>query len=226
MNLKLLFAALLIANVSLSDVNAQILLESDTIFSGITDDYEEVAHNKFTNALPQLKTYRWVRNEVIMPAPWHTLICDKNNCFSGSVDSMEVELGPSASSLLDVHLRLENVFEGYALVELLIKDINNANNSVTAVYVFDSGMTSGLKEVQKMDFNIYPNPSSGLFTIANSETHVSVLEVYSLAGNQLVEFEVAEGQWYDLANLAKGTYIACLKDAKGLLLGTKLITKI
>jgi len=205
--------------------NAQIALAADTLTTQVTADFDIVGHNSFTNQLPQLKTFKWTRNVVEITDGWLSAICDENQCYTTGVDSKEIDLGPQATSRLDVHIYPTEPYQGYAFVEMLVEDASNANTNITAYYVFDSELSTSTRDLQPINFKIYPNPTNGLFKIENSDAKVAALKVYNTTGKQLKHFVVGQRQWYDLANLVPGTYLVQLLDGEGITLGSKMITK-
>jgi PKD repeat protein len=81
------------------------------------------------------------------------------------------------------------------------------------INVQDPGNIS-LEEVQKSDFNLYPNPSQGEVTLS-WEDHIRVnnLSVYTLGGRKVKEI-FAPNSNLELKGLASGTYIILLNTDK------------
>ena len=219
---KIILFALSCLTLSLS---AQLTVEQDTVYTPVEDVFEVIGKNTFTNGIPQLKTYRWVITNVSNDPNWDRAMCDQNQCYLPSVDSMEIQLPPNASSLLDLHVYPAGNAEGSALFEVVVKDVASASNSVTVMYIFDSQLVDTY-DPQTLNFRVFPNPSEGLFSIGNTEGRAELLEVYSTTGQLLLTYDVRANNWYDLAKLQSGNYLVRLSDHEGRTLGTKLITKL
>lgn len=222
---KTLLPFLFLFTLATVQLSAQISIENDTLFSEVFDGVNDVVgHNTLTNNVPQQKTYRWVRTEVTMPDNWESAICDPNQCYLTSVDSMEFNLGPAGSGLLDVHVYPDVDWNGYAMVEVAITDINDASNTVSGVYIFDSELTS-ISEVHELEFKVYPNPTNGLFSLDGNLENIEFISVFSTSGHRMVHQPIQGGDWYDITNLPMGTYLIQLSNKEGVPLGTKLVGK-
>lgn len=204
---------------------AQISVEIDTVITAVIEEPDLVAHNTFTNQIPQLKTFRWTREEIDIAEGWSTTICDKNLCYVPSVKTAEVELGPGASSILDLHLYTNDIFEGYAFIEVKIEDVADSSNVAFAYYLYDSSMPVSIDELPSSQFNIYPNPSNGLFYIENSERSIGTIKIFDIAGAEILHIPFTQKKWVDLFQLQSGIYIIHLFDNQKELLGTKMVTK-
>ena len=74
-----------------------------------------------------------------------------------------------------------------------------------------SDSTSHSGNIEKVDFKIYPNPSTGLFTL-DSEYRGEV-EVYDMLGNIIWKGEKIESSMYfDFSNFTKGIYFVRFKS--------------
>ncbi len=222
---KNILLAFLFSSFYLFQVNAQVTLDHDTLIvdipAGLTD---VVGHNTVTNTSDELKKFRWVRNQVTLPSEWESAVCDPNFCYLPTTDSIEFDLGPGASGLLDVHLYPDVFWNGYALIEVTIKEVDDPSNAITGVYIFDSEFTS-TNEVNQIQFKVYPNPSSGLFTLEGETEQAAFITVFNTYGQRLIHTPVQGGDWYDISNLSQGNYLVQLSTKDGRPMGTKLIAK-
>lgn len=186
-------------------------------------DAEGIAHSTVKNNVPAVRTYRWERTIIQVTDGWDNAVCDKNQCYLPSISTMEFQLGPNEEGLLDVHV-YPNSIEGMAVIEVKVTDINNANNTATGVYYFNTGPV-GINDVEYQALSVYPNPSEGIFTISENQAAAEVA-VYDLTGKQLRKFNFAANEWYDIRDLQRGAYIVRLLDRSGETMITRLINKI
>lgn len=227
MKIKLLFTGLLLSTfLGISTISAQITLELDTMITQVIESDDIVAHNSFTNILPQQKTIKWVRSIIDITDGWTIAICDNNSCYIPSVSEEEIDLGPSATSVLDVHLYPNGIYEGYALLEVNLSHANDPNTNVTAVFVYDSELSTSTDNLSSFTFKVYPNPSTGLFTIENQDDVISSVRVNAMSGPQLLHLNMGQRQFMDLGKLPAGMYMMQMLDKKGLVLETKLVSKL
>jgi len=203
---------------------AQISIENDTIFTAVIEEPDIVGHNSFTNQIPQLKTFKWVRNVIDITPGWSSAICDKNLCYVPSVETAELELGPGASSIIDLHLYTNSIYEGYAFIEVKIEDLANTANNAYMYFIYDSAITS-VNEQYSMQFDIYPNPGKGLFYIEDVNQAVSAVTIFDMNGKQLLQLPFEQKKWIELFHLESGNYFMQLIGRNKNVLETKMITK-
>jgi len=211
--------------VSIQFSIAQISVETDTIFTAIIEEPDLVAHNTFTNQIPQLKTFRWVREEIDITEGWSTTICDKNLCYVPSVKTAEVELGPGASSILDLHLYTNSIYDGYAFIQVKIEDVVDSTNYAYTYYLYDSSLPVSVNELNSMEFDIYPNPTDGLLYIENSKKPIAAIKVFDVAGAELLYLPFGQKKWIEFFHLKSGNYFVQLIDNSKDILETKMIIK-
>jgi len=206
--------------------NAQINLEMDSVFVDVPEtEFEMVGYNTFTNILPQQTEFKWIRNVVSAPAEWSTFICDSNLCYTSITNESSITLGANGTSLMNVHVEFNGVFQGTALVEVHIELANDPNVFTTAYYEFDPTISSS-SQLSITELKIYPNPSSGLFSVEGSTQNLGSLDIFSCSGKLMTSFSINSGDLLDIGNLPNGTYLTVLKDLEGLPIAQKLITKI
>jgi len=186
-------------------------------------DFEGVGKALIKNEFPVRKTVTWTRNVIEMTEGWNSAICDKNQCYEPPTSSAEFTFSPNEEATLDVHAYPGGV-EGSAIVEITVTDNSDSTNSVTAVYYFNT-QPSTTRNLTRQPVKVYPNPSDGLFSIKGIK-QVGQVEVYSLVGNKVRSFQYGDGQWYDITDLPRGTYLVRLIDRSGQQLVTKMINKM
>ncbi|MEM1216188.1 MAG: T9SS type A sorting domain-containing protein [Bacteroidota bacterium] len=188
------------------------------------DDFEGVGYSNLTNTTTDTRSLTWTRNVVEQTDEWWTAVCDKVQCYAPTVSTRDFTLEGNEQGNIDVHA-YPNQTEGSAVVEITVTDQNNADVSLTNVYYFNVQPTSSTKEINVQQIKVYPNPSNGLFSIKGAEGLARV-DVFSLTGQQVQSFTHGDGQWYDISNLPKGTYLVRLMDEDAQLLTTKLMQKL
>jgi len=223
MKIRTYFFSLIVLCFTQSSI-AQISVETDTIFTAVIEEPDIVGHNAFTNQVPQLKTFRWIRKVIDIAPGWSSAICDKNLCYVPSIDTAEVELGPGASSIIDLHLYTNSIYEGYAFIEVKIEDITNTDNNAYMYFIYDSSITP-VNEQDIVKFDIYPNPSTGLFYIEDANQPISGIAIFDMNGKQLLQKSIATNNPIELSYLKSGNYFIQLSNHDQEILGTKMIMK-
>jgi len=217
---------ILIMSCLLQTTIAQIKIEIDTVFTAIIEEPDLVGHNTFTNQIPQLKTFKWTRNILDITEGWSTAVCDKNLCYVPSIGSEEVELGPGASSLLDVHLYTNDIYDGYAFIELKIEDVADSNNYKFAYYLYDSNLPVSVNDINGGEFKVYPNPSEGMFFIEQAKEPIASIKIFDIAGAEILNISLGQQQWVELFQLKPGNYIFQLINRQREVLAIKMIAKL
>lgn len=197
---------------------------SPVVVNGVMPaDFEGVGHGEIINGFPQVKNLRWNRNVLEITTGWTTAICDKNQCYTPQVGNADFTLGPAERGLMDVHV-YPNGIEGSAVIEVSVVDLANANNTAVGLYYFNTSPSS-TDEPTAVRVKVYPNPSDGLFTI-KGDKQINEVQIFSLTGQMVRSFRYNDGQWYNITDLPKGTYLVRLTDRGGQQLTTKLMNKM
>ena len=84
--------------------------------------------------------------------------------------------------------------------------------------IFKYGLPAGLDEISRdADIALYPNPTTGKFTISSRQGAIKKVEVYDLFGRKLLEPAEQEtlpaGRQVDMRGFAKGVYVVRVGDA-------------
>jgi len=74
---------------------------------------------------------------------------------------------------------------------------------------------SGINNESEIDLSVYPNPSTGIFTISSSMVNEVKISITSVTGNLVYvqPFVNSSNYLIDLSNVAKGLYIITLESA-------------
>lgn len=99
----------------------------------------------------------------------------------------------------------------------------NTNTTVTTLSV----TVTGVNELASSDLKIYPNPTTGVFTIESKNVSIKKIKIYNLIGEE-VRFEVQmknEKPSIDLSTQSKGVYFVELTDNSGQSIIKKLIVQ-
>ena len=73
-------------------------------------------------------------------------------------------------------------------------------------YIYDPN--ASIMEKESISYNVYPNPSKGIITIASSSSHSLHCIVYNLSGQKLLEKQTASSSTtIDVSALKAGIYL-------------------
>lgn len=221
-SISIILICLLFGSINLS---AQIALELDSIFTKVINSSDIPGYNTLTNDSEEEQTYLWSRNVIENTEGWTYGICDTITCYAPFVDSSSFTLKPDEDSRLDVHLYPNMIYSGYSLVEMKVELADDPNFTSFSYYIFDSRITS-TSNPEKLDFEIYPNPSQGLFTFKLKNEKATQLTVFDTFGRLIEQMAIGQNQLINLTKLDSGTYLFQLKNEDGQISETKLVTKI
>ena len=78
----------------------------------------------------------------------------------------------------------------------------------------ENGGITGIQEKEFEDFNIYPNPSTGIFEITSGYSKDVTLEVFDMQGRSIKKGQLKDKNSYqlDLSGFSKGTYLLMLNS--------------
>ncbi len=198
-------------------------IEETVVVSDVAGgDFEGVGYNLIVNNSSAIRVLRW--NIVVeeMTEGWQVAFCDKNLCYLPATTTETFAAVPDEENRMDVHV-YPNGNEGSAIITIEVVDENDANVTTSHTYYFNTEPSS-TTEVFEDAIKVYPNPTSGFFSLKNSE-NVSSIEVMSLTGQRVRSFTANQGRWYDLSELPRGTYLVRLLDRQEQILTTKLLNR-
>jgi N-acetylneuraminic acid mutarotase len=90
-------------------------------------------------------------------------------------------------------------------------------------YMPKQELMAGINELKNVEFSIFPNPSTGSFTVHSKSNKIKTIQVYATDGRCIYTIEYTDFQkiTLDRNNLTNGIYsVACL-DNQGSILGTQ-----
>lgn len=224
MQLNLVFILTLCAlSIQLNAQTFNYTPTSITVEEVIPTDYEVVGHSFLSNISSEEINIQWTKTIIEMPDGWEATLCDKKICHFPTVNTANYALAVGDSSIMDVHV-YPNGIPGCAIIEIEAVNIDNPNESITATYYFDNCSVSTQEQNAHLA-RLYPNPSTGLFSLDAPELDIAQIALFNTQGQHLAVFD-AQQQNYDISNLAKGAYLLRLLDKDGIQLATKWLHKL
>lgn len=219
----LLFLFLL---VSAFQLQAQVTLNPTQIIvpEVSSDSSQVIGYGRVKNEAAETRTYRWVRTIRSLSDGWETAVCDTVLCYLPHIDSMEFELSAQLEANLNVYV-YPNGTAGSAIVDVLVKDVDNPEFSATATYYFNEQPSNTSQKRLLRQIRVFPNPTSGAFRLTDNELTQQVT-VFNLVGRRVLSFNYSPGDEYDISQLPRGTYLIQLQDRLGRPLVTKVLNKI
>ena len=210
-------------------LNAQVSISLNPDLVNVDVDptqFETVAHAWVTNSSDEALTIKWVRTVESMTEMWESAVCDRNACWSTTIDETPedqlIVLEPGDSSNLDVHIRPFGL-DGSARIKLEVFDVNNEENRVEGTYLFNETTTATL-DIQLEGLRIYPNPTIDYFQLTEYDG-IHSITIFNLAGLQVTQYMVRPGEKFDVGNLNRGMYLVKLIDERNDIIKTLRLNK-
>ena len=220
-NILLLFSFFLIGSLSAQTLEFS---EGPVIVSDLAAaDFEGIAYSTLNNTGDADRNLTWTRNVIEKTDEWWTAVCDNQQCHGPTVGDNDIVLTAGEEGTMDVHA-YPNSTDGSAVVELIVTDQDDPNVSISNLYYFNTEPSS-TTSVSQQQVKVYPNPSNGLFSVKAGK-QLATVQVFSLTGQIVKSFTYNDGQWYDITDLPKGTYLVRLVDRDAQQLVTKLMHKL
>ncbi len=220
-NILLLFSFFLIGSLSAQtlEFNVGPVIVTDLA----AGDFEGIAYSTLNNTGDTDRNLTWTRNVIEKTTEWWTAVCDNQQCHGPAVADNDIVLTAGEEGTMDVHA-YPNSTDGSAVVELIVTDQDDPNVSISNLYYFNTEPSS-TTSVSQQQVKVYPNPSNGLFSVKAGK-QLATVQVFSLTGQIVKSFTYNDGQWYDITDLPKGTYLVRLVDRDAQQLVTKLMHKL
>ncbi len=198
----LLYLSVVINTISYS----QITFTQDSIHE-VFDTYNNdvVIHNPYTIVnVPTNVT--WEIYSIDVPSTWTNdiYVCDVS-CYDETVNFHSYDITDTKPNVLDVHfLNSNNTGEGIA--KLLIYETNDSANTAKIVTYHSKVIsTVGIFDSKKLNFSIYPNPTSNKLNIKTDKTiDIEKIAIFNIIGKKLIETTLTT---INVADLENGVYI-------------------
>ncbi|MGB0430187.1 MAG: T9SS type A sorting domain-containing protein [Bacteroidia bacterium] len=194
--------------------------DQDTITGTFAADNDEHKIKILINTEESALTLRWRVLEKEMPSEWGNSLCDNFQCY------FDVGVGSSKESSEisnETNLPLEagvnaNGVGGEGKLVVKVFDINDSSNADTVTFIWN--MTVGTNEVEKTQFNVYPNPVTSTLNISFEKVIKNNIQVkvYNLVGQEQRNVDVNQNLnsvSIDVRKLNNGTYLVQFINANG-----------
>ncbi len=228
---KLLNLSLLLV-ISLG-LNAQVMTSNPAEPAGQTDACEKVTipltiRNVSSNDLNAL----WKVERVDMEEEWTLTICDAVTCYAEGKEFID-EPGQAnnflAGQAIDTYsFKIDpNDIEGVGDFDFVMFNVDDPNEEYIRIpfVVTVQNCTSAVHDINVVNkINIYPNPTTDMFNVANNEIVESVV-VYNIVGKEVKSFGKNVNGNYDVSNLSNGMYLVRMFDVDGDMIKVSRLSK-
>lgn len=198
--------------------NPAVVLDIDV------SEFDIVAHSIIKNETDEIKSFTWLRNVISIEDTWLSAVCDKNLCYLPHISTppQNFTLNPQEEGTLDVHIYPYSA-EGSAIIEIIVTDVDNPENTITGTYYFNVSPT-GNKERISNNIKFFPNPAREYIMIDYFEG-LTTIEVFALDGKMVLTNHLISDNKVDISSLSQGTYILRMKDKNGRQLSSNVLMK-
>jgi hypothetical protein len=137
------------------------------------------------------------------------------------------QISPNIINNSGQHFSNGNAQLTFSIGEPSITRVSNGTNTITQGFLQGKKIGSSIdkKYLDKIEWDVYPNPSNGKITIASDFKQSFDVLLIDAFGRILIETEYQNNE-IDLGKLASGTYQLILSDKDKNHLGIKPIIKI
>lgn len=204
------------------------------------NDLEE--HVDVTNNTNDTLHLKWNRiTPSSCPSDWTTLVCDNVQCYSESVNS-NIDPATNPSLIAPFTLAPSEIYDNFILhvrpgasagccqITLEFSTVENPDEIIeTLIYDISINdpqcLISSTKEPAELaGVQLYPNPSTGQFSITDNPL-VKSIAVHNLLGKPVAQFAHQTGRQHELVNAPDGLYLVNLLDENGQVLKTLRLSK-
>ncbi len=195
--------------------------------SDVTDDAPTIAKATLTNTSEtDTLIVRWERNIISLSDGWENSVCDINRCYGTetevSPDNRPVVIPPGGTSNLDAYI-FANGIVGAAEIDVIVTDIANDENVLTAKYIIDTTTPTSDLLINE-DIQIFPNPAVDAFQIKNDKL-IRQVKIYDIIGKEVDRYSHIRGAEYNVSNYQKGIYIIRLFDESNMMIKVLRLNK-
>jgi hypothetical protein len=116
----------------------------------------------------------------------------------------------------------------YSLYNQQMHDVwSESGSSISRVTMYVDSITTGVHETSvNSSVNVYPNPSSGIFTVElKNSVAKGDIEVYNVMGEKVYQSAFSSSGKIDLSSQSKGIYFIQLRTAQGIVVKKITIDK-
>ncbi|MFY0674684.1 MAG: T9SS type A sorting domain-containing protein [Bacteroidia bacterium] len=194
--------------------------DQDSISGNFTADEEEHKIKILINTELEALTLKWRVLKKDMPSEWNNSLCDNFQCYfdvgTGTQKTAQ-PIGGGTPLPMEAGVNANNVGgEG----KLIVKVFDEADSTNADTISFYWNMTVSTPEVEKPNFNIYPNPASSTLNIKFDKALKDDVQVkiYNLVGQEQRNIEVFQDNRavsIDLRKLNNGTYLVQFINSNG-----------
>ncbi len=183
-----------------SDTVTALEIETSTAFAQIK--------NRSTDSI----FVKWVRNVINTSPGVGTAVCDPDRCWYTSTQTNSFGLARDSVGKLYVSFLHPNNQAASGIVHLKLTNLNNAADTLTAVYTFST--LSGTDDLPAANVKLFPNPTTDFFTLTNAE-EVASMRLFTLDGREVARFWHSSDNTYSIANHPVGNYVLSFEDKHG-----------
>jgi hypothetical protein len=208
-----LFFGIVVLHVALAQNQSAYFVHpnpSDTITT--MDNYDSPAHGVIENISNAPVTVNWVRNIIFLTPGIETAVCDPVTCWFPHVDSKTFTLDVDSSGQLTVHFYNEQEIGASGIVHLKLTNVNNAADTLTAVYTWST--LTGTGELPIANVKLFPHPTTDFFRLANAED-VASMRLFTLDGREVQRFTASLDNTYSIGSQPVGNYVLSFEDKNG-----------
>jgi hypothetical protein len=120
-------------------------------------------------------------------------------------------LGPLAAGNYTFNFQLNNGYGGPPCTPGIVP-------GPTDSYNFTVSLPTSEKEIEREEFNIYPNPASEELKIENGEFKIDAVEIYNTLGEKILNQKPTDNKqqqpFIDISKLSPGMYVIELKSGE------------
>ncbi len=214
--MKKFILLVLICFVAFSAETQSLSLSPDTAHAKFDPIFNDLkGTSEICNTSGKVVQFYWKFEKTTGVEACTPYLCDLNACYGPArtvcpTDAPN-ELMPGQCYPLDLHLN------GMASQEcckfrLTTWVVGDTTDSVAAIYTFNCESTSTTNDDLIEQMSIFPNPTSDVFHIKNSD-FVYGVEVVNMLGSSIREYDRPNTNTFDISDLKKGIYFVRLKDA-------------